>query len=302
MKTILVAFACTLSSAAMAQSTLTDGFGPRELATGEAHRGNAHGASAISLNPAGIGLTQEMVAEGSYGFRPSDSASMVNVSICDSTSAIAGCYYYRYITATPKVGAVENSRRSHEGGIALSRKISQKILLGTNTKFYDYNTDQMDQSDSKGFAFDAGLLFKPTASFGIGVTGYNLFGSDDQQYPLAVGAGLSFQPIGSLSLVFDSVFALDDKTDGTRFGGGAEFFLRTGPMTAFPLRAGAVRDVNGEATYVTGGAGYASKSFALDLGVHKQVQNGDDLMVLAAIRIFGPRQTKGSLASKAQSY
>src|SRR5688500_11158269 len=62
-----------LSSRAEAES-LDDMLGPREIAVGEAMRGGATGASAIGLNPAGLPLNRELVFEGGYGYRASDSA------------------------------------------------------------------------------------------------------------------------------------------------------------------------------------------------------------------------------------
>ncbi|MEJ7603905.1 MAG: hypothetical protein WKG01_38850, partial [Kofleriaceae bacterium] len=72
---VLVALGTILLGNAQADSGgLDDHLGPREIAVGEAMRGGATGASAIGLNPAGLPLNRELVFEGGYGYRASDSA------------------------------------------------------------------------------------------------------------------------------------------------------------------------------------------------------------------------------------
>jgi hypothetical protein len=48
-----------------------------------------------------------------------------------------------------------------------------------------------------------------------------------------------------------------------------------------------------DATYVTGGLGITTSTVALDLGARKQLE-GDEITVLASLRIFGPRLNPGT--------
>src|SRR5690606_10227905 len=87
----------------------------------------------------------------------------------------------------------------------------------------------------------------------------------------------------------------EDSSTG-RYGGGLEYFLQGGNrQNGYPLRAGLVYDSTLEATYLTAGVGFLSRSLGLDVGLRKQVSNGDELMIQASLRIFGPR-----LAPRAQ--
>src|SRR5690349_20896527 len=62
---------------ARAGDSLEDLMGPREIALGEALRGGATGAAGADLNPGGIPLNRELVFEGGYGYRASDTASLI---------------------------------------------------------------------------------------------------------------------------------------------------------------------------------------------------------------------------------
>src|SRR4029078_2609289 len=92
----LIVIASLIGTAHADGDSLVDSLGPREVAGGEALRGSATGATAIGMNPAGLPLNRELVFEGGYGYRLSDSASLLGVSACDSTSAMPGCFYYQY--------------------------------------------------------------------------------------------------------------------------------------------------------------------------------------------------------------
>ena len=272
---------------------LSDYFGPRELSVGESMRGAATGARAITLNPAGLSLARQLVFEGSFGFRGEDSASSLAVSACDSTNAVPGCYYYRYFSADPTVGSTSFHRRVHEAGVALSRAISPRLSIGTTTKYFDYDSDLTGEEDASGFAFDAGLVFSATPSLSLGIVGHNLVAEDSTQYPRAAGIGLSVRPSASLGLSADAVWNLDaDEGETTgRYGGGAELFYRSEAKTAgYPLRAGGVYDAADGSAWVTGGLGYTNPKLGFDIGMRKQVEGGDELLVLAGLRLFTATQ------------
>lgn len=284
-----VLFASTAT--ASAQTALSDYFGPRELAIGESLRAEATGARAITLNPAGLALTRQLVFEGSYGFRTEDSASSLAVSACDSTNAMPGCYYYRYFAAEPTIGATEFSRRAHEFGVSLSRALSNQIAIGFTSKYFDYNSDMLGEEDADGFDLDAGLVFRASSAISLGAVGYNLIGSDSPQYPRAVGTGVAIRPTPSVGISADAVWNLDlpdDQTAG-RYGGGIEYFHRSASkLNGYPLRVGAVYDNPTDSAWVTGGVGFTNPKMAIDIGARKQVDGGDELLVLAGLRLFGP--------------
>jgi hypothetical protein len=270
----------------------TDFLGPRELAVGEAMRADARGGTAITLNPAGLALSRELAFDATYGYTGGGAtdAHLASISGCDSTVPVAGCLYYRY-HLEPGDGT---RSRVHEVGSTASRAFGQSAATGLTVKYFD--TAGPGEDDS-GFAVDAGLVVRVVQSLRIGAVGYNLVNGGAVQYARAVGAGITVQPLPTLSLHADGLWQLereDDEGSTGRYGGGAEYFLSAGnQQVGYPLRLGAVHDVAGDATYVTGGLGIMTTTVALDVGARKLL-DGDEITVLASLRIFGPRSIPGT--------
>jgi len=288
---LAVAALAAVPAAAHADS-LNDYLGPREIAIGEAMRADARGGLATTLNPGGLALGGDLVFEGSYGYRPGDGASAASVSACDSTVPVPGCFYYHYFTAAPSIGGSARDRRAHEGGVTLSKAISPRVAVGITGKYFDYNSTMLGESDSSGTSFDVGasLIVSPRAQ--AAVVGYNLWGTDSAQYPRAAAGGLLVRPAGMMAIAFDAVWNLDADKPGSsgRYGGGAEYLFRSGDMqSGYPLRLGGIYDDGRNAGYLTAGIGFVSVKLGVDIGARKQISGGDELMVQASLRVFGPR-------------
>ncbi len=279
---------------ASADTALDDVLGPREIALGEALRGGATGASAIGLNPAGLPLNRELVFEGGYGYRMSDSASLIGVSACDSTNAAPGCFFYSYAGASPELDGMSGTRRTHVGGMTLSRQFVPRVLVGATAKYYDFNSTMTGESDASGFAFDLGTTIRATEMVNLGFSAQNLWASEKStQFPRALGGGVLARPLPSFGLSFDMRWKLDGETS-TRYGGGAEYFFRGG-QNGFPIRFGALHDTELDSTYISGGIGMSSMKWGIDVGARRQVKGGDETLVLASMRFFGPRLTAPSI-------
>jgi hypothetical protein len=286
----------TAGGAARADAdALVDHLGPREIAVGESRRASAIGAQAVSLNPAGLPLTRELVFEGGYGYRPSDSASIVGVSACDSTNAAPGCFFYQYVNASPELDGMSSHRRSHTAGLTLARPLGEHFILGTAVRYFDYNSDVMGEEDSSGINWDLGATARLGDRVNLGVVGYNLYGEDSVQYPRAIGAGALVRPLAALSLSADGVWNLDADDSTGRYGGGLEYFFSgSNGQSGYPIRGGAVHDVALESTYLTAGLGIQTMKVGFDVGGRFQVDgDGDEKLFLASLRIFGPRAEPG---------
>jgi len=293
--------ACLLASSSASADSLTDLLGPREIAVGEALRGGATGASAIGLNPAGLGLNRELVFEGGYGYRASDSASIIGVSACDSTSPMPGCFFYNYAGGEPTLDGMTMSRKAHVGGLALSRPITSRVLLGSTIKYFRFDSVVLAGSQAtpampmetktSGVNWDLGMTLRLTDFVNVGLTGYNLWGAESPHMSRAIGGGMLATPTPTLRFSFDMRWRLDGAEQAARYGGGMEWFLTSNNgQTGYPIRGGALHDNNTGATYVSGGIGLAGLKWGVDIGARRQVAGGDELTVLASMRFFGPRE------------
>jgi hypothetical protein len=271
--------------------SLNDLLGPREIAVGEAMRGGATGASGINLNPGGLPLNRELVFEGGYGYRATDSASLVGVSACDSTNAMPGCFFYNYAGSNPELGDVTLHRSTHVGGIALSRMLVPRILIGATAKYYRFTSDMAGDTDASGTAFDLGATVRVTQLVNLGVSAQNLWATTTSpQFPRAVGGGVYAHPVPALAFSFDARWKLDGSDRSARYGGGAELFLRgDGGQTGYPIRVGALHDNGLGATYLSAGLGFATVTWGIDVAGRREIKGGDETMLIASMRFFGPR-------------
>lgn len=279
-----------MSSAHAEGDALVDMLGPREIAVGEALRAGATGATAIGMNPAGLPLNRELVFEGGYGYRMSDSASLLGISACDSTNAAPGCFYYNYAGASPDLSGMEGHRRTHQAGAAFGYPISPRVAVGSTVKYFNFKDEAMPTANDSGWSWDVGTTLRLSQLFNLGIAGYNLVGADTPEYSRAVGAGILARPIPTLAVSFDARWKLEDDDKSMRYGGGAELFLRNGSgQYGFPLRIGALRDNGLDATYISGGLGVSTLKVGIDVAARHAISGPEGTMFIASMRVYGPR-------------
>lgn len=272
--------------------SLNDLLGPREIAVGEALRGGATGVAGADLNPSGLPLNRELVFEGGYGYRASDSASLVGVSACDSTNALPGCFFYNYAGSSPELGGQMGHRTTHVGGLTMSRTIVPRILVGSTVKYYHFDSDMAGETDASGTAFDVGTTIRLTSMINLGASMQNLWATENSpQFPRAFGGGVYARPLPILALSFDTRWKLDGVDRSARYGGGAELFLSgSHGQSGYPIRVGALHDNNGMGTtYLSAGLGFASMTWGLDVAGRREIRGGDETLLVASMRFFGPR-------------
>jgi hypothetical protein len=287
---ITALLASALGSARADGDALDDMLGPRELGVGEAMRGGATGATAIGENPAGLGLNRELVFEGGYGYRASDGASLLGASACDSTAGIPGCFFYDYAASNPDSNGTSLHRTTHVGGLATSRMLTPRVLVGATFKYFHFDSDVDGEMAASGFNVDLGTTIRLSDMFNLGVAAQNLFGSSSTEFPRAVGGGILARPIPMLAMSFDMRWRLDGMQQRARYGGGVELFIRNSTgQTGVPLRAGVVRDNSLDATYLTAGIGLATMKFGFDVGARRAISGPAETVVIASMRLFGPR-------------
>jgi hypothetical protein len=269
---------------------LDDFLGPREIAVGEALRAESTGSTSVGENPSGLAFNHELVLEGGYSYRLSDSASIVNASACDSTSALLGCFYYHYTGANPTDDSGDPRHSAlNVFGSTLAYPITQSVSFGTNLKYWHFSTENDDETAGSGFAADGGLTFHINNVISIGGTAYNLIGPSTE-LPRAFGGGILVRPLPILSLSFDSRWLAYNGDHSARYGGGAQLFFNTGTgQMGVPIAAGVLHDNDLGITYLSGGIGVSTMSFGLDVAARFAVDGPNDTEILASIRLWPVR-------------
>jgi hypothetical protein len=193
----MLTVSCLLGMRPAAADSLTDLMGPREIAVGEGLRGSATGASAIGLNPAGLPLNRELVFEGGYGWRGTDDATLIGVSACDSTNAAPGCFFYDYLGTNPELAGMTGTRTTHVGGMALSKLLLPRVMVGATVKYFSFKSDMAGEMSQSGFVADFGATLRLTQMINLGFAGMNIYSSKDQpaMFPRAGGGGLHARPM-----------------------------------------------------------------------------------------------------------
>jgi hypothetical protein len=137
---------------------------------------------------------------------------------------------------------------------------------------------------------DGGLIVRASDRLNLALVGYNLVGHDASAFPRGVGAGVALYPMPNLLVAGDARWNLEIEGDSPgRWSAGAEYFFASpGAQAGYPFRAGYVYDELTSAQYVSGGLGYATARVALDVGLRKQVAEGDDMMLQFGLRLFMP--------------
>jgi hypothetical protein len=255
-------------------------------------RGSATGDAALSLNPSGMSLARAYVLEGAYLHdRVGDGKGHnLHLSIVDSTSGfnVAGGLYYTYLTDSPEGTP---GRSAHEGGVALSFPIGDRIFLGATARYLRLRNEDPVPAGTRrlisGFGFDVGITVKPIPLLGIGLVATNVADARlGERVPRTLAGGVSVGITGELLLVFDAVYDITRSTDKVwNLGGGAEYlFAKT-----FALRAGFGHRGDTRASVVAGGLSLISEVAALDVGVQQDLAGArKELLVGVSGRIFVP--------------
>lgn len=261
----------------------------RDLAVGEALRAAAVGTMSPELNPSGVTLTNELTVQTDYAYFNDASGSSFRGAVCDSTTPIAGCFYYRY--GLGDIGE-DISHRAHVIGVSFAKKLGL-FSVGILGKRTWYNSD-IDDTDFKALSMDAGITIAPTPMLSIAGYAYNLAGSNNL-LQREVGGGIALKPNEMITLAGDARWNVQDDSGEGTFGGGAEFFIPSSDKSAgFAIRGGGLHAQQEHTSYVTGGLGYSNLKMGLDVGMRKAISKdanstGEDLQLMVSIRIFGPR-------------
>jgi hypothetical protein len=277
-----------------------DLWGSRSLGMGGTLRAAPSAETALLLNPAGLTLNRNYVINGLYQYRGSDSGSLMNVSIADSvTKTLAAGLFYSYTHASPRRSLatttappfeLEETRQSHEVGLAMAYPIGDMFHLGLTGKYVDLGVEQPEftpasavDDGTSGFTMDFGGIIRLGSSLNLAVVLQNAIPLDHHDYPMQLGMGAAYA-LGTFFLAeFDAVLDFDSAEEvKASYHGGGELFLGK----RYALRGGAMHDTVRQPTYVTGGLGLVAQRMGLDFGLRQMVEGGAETMVAFSIRLF----------------
>ena len=128
--------------------------------------------------------------------------------------------------------------------------------------------------DTDAWTIDAGLMFDVAQRIRLGVVGQNLLETDSDEARRKLGLGLTLT-FDALELSGDLEIDLADRIDGAvlDYAFGAQYAIQG----AFFLRAGVLVDRVLEQERISGGFGYGTKEWALDIGYSSAVEKPEQM-------------------------
>ncbi|MFH1683560.1 MAG: PorV/PorQ family protein [Candidatus Margulisiibacteriota bacterium] len=181
-----------LSCPAFAQTTfdpLSIGVGARALGMGKAYVAVAENCDTIFTNPAGLGEIDSFEFISMSGTLLED----VNYTVLGGVYPLGEKSAMGFGYAAAAVGGIEVrnaagtlQQTSNFGNsvflASYGRKLSEKLSLGLNFKYFSQNGDKISSANGTGMNLDIGLLQKGLGWLSIGVVGQNILSSGKIRY------------------------------------------------------------------------------------------------------------------------
>jgi opacity protein-like surface antigen len=221
---------------------------------GGAWRALGLGAEAGTGNPAALAAyrTYRVELTGAWDWVGKDASGMVAVAD-SSTSALAAGVSYQLIS----LGKGPARTTAHLNTVAAAVPISEAFLIGVSTRYLLMRGARQ----ANAITGDAGLLFRPSHAFALGVSAHNLIGTGNPELTryFTAHAGVL---AGLLSVAADvrADFTTNNRTTLT-YSGGLEYIFGQ----SFPVRAGYTWNGFTRASELGVGIGLLTPGGGLDL-------------------------------------
>jgi hypothetical protein len=281
MRTWVLALATTIAASPVSAQTYE---GARLLSLSGAERALGTGNDSIFVNPAGMALANAYSVELGALDDLSNGDRRFNLSIADShDKPVAGGISYTY-RDFELAGSTNDHRSSvHRFDLALATRITEHAALGVGARYVTTSERIGDEDVEDGgfnqFTLDAGLQWQSPQGFALGLAAYNLTNPDRKETPISWGAGVGYR----FSIVsFEADINYNAKIGKPRFEGGVSLVI----AEIIPLRVGLSYDRATESTGISGGIGYQSGRFGIDLGYRNKL-SGEVAPGLAGERMLG---------------
>ena len=264
--------------------------GPRAMAMGGAHTGLPNDNAALFFNPAGISYGKKYAIELGYQHSFNLKSHLAHVSVVDSKSSkIGGAVSFSYLHSFPDSAEYgELKRTGIDVRAAASYALGDRFFFGITNKLVTRKIDPREADPKnekddplpenwKKYSLDVGLLFAVSNGITIGVSGRNLTlpRTEDLPTELAAGIGIAIGPVGFAADYVADFTTIGGKAVGHSAHGGAEVFLfnRVALRAGYMLNGLTPDDAGGYgfSHWITGGAGYVHKSFAVDAAYKRKI-------------------------------
>jgi hypothetical protein len=273
---------------------MDDFSGTRAIGMGETGRAYAIGDSGPLLNPSGMSLLKNFqVLEATYGYTSRQHGHTLHAAMVDNTSGfgIGGGLYYTYRASEPGGGVTGHG---HEGGLALSLPIANRVTLGGTVKYFKLTGLDAPDDHMGGVTFDVGGTVMLLPKVSVAVVGTNLRDLHNSNATQGVGYGVAVIPIADLVLAADGFTSLTPDNQTGRKGTG---FMVGGDLTLggkFDIRLGGGFDPATNNGYGAAGFSAVSEVGAIDAGIHQDLFIGAGsrraTVVAVSLRLFIPGQ------------
>jgi hypothetical protein len=259
---------------------------PRTLGLGLGARASATSTAAVALNPAGLSIGRNYHIEGSVQMDPQVERFGFGATLVDSFSGpVHAGASFRYIQGNGVSGP-----GGYDGRLSLSLPLGDSFGLGVTGRYVSFWREGSSNAPpfAEGITFDAAARVTPVAGLHIAAFGYNLIDLGSSLVPRQAGGSISYTYDNRLTLAFDGIADLGtfENPDGSLrpeglFGGAGEYF--TGEV---PIRVGYYYDTGRDLHVLTGGLGYITEDFGVEVSLRQQVNRTQLTTILASFRYF----------------
>jgi hypothetical protein len=229
----------------------------RGYGMGGAWRALGLGAEAGTGNPAALGAhrTYRIEMTGAWDWVGKDASGMVSVADA-ATSPLAAGVSYQLIS----LGKGPERSTAHLNTVAMSVPISNAFLIGVSTRYLLMRGARQ----ANAITGDAGLLFRPSEAFALGVSAHNIIDTHNPELTRYFSAHAGVLA-GLLSVAADvrADFTTNARTTLT-YSGGLEYVLGQ----TFPVRAGYTWNGFTRASELGVGIGLLTPGGGLDLAYY----------------------------------
>lgn len=276
---LLVALALTLLALAPGASAQSreDGAPPASLGLSDAVRASTWGPAALYFNPAGLSRVHRVIVEARYGYLDGRDGNTVGAAIVDghTNQIVAMGVSYDYISSA--VDGVDRDGHSFRAGISTQYLSGDfAIFAGVGARYLDLTVGTSKDAfpDTDAWTIDAGLMFDIAQRIRLGVVGQNLLETDSDEARRKLGLGLTLT-FAALELSGDLEIDLADRVDGAVLGYafGAQYAVQG----VFFLRAGVLIDRVRDQERISGGFGYGTSEYAIDIGYSSAVSDPEEM-------------------------